>query len=65
MRVAGVPISGTEDEDPAEYLDGHEYAGEMLDPLVDNAETEDKLKELEHQAEFWNVRDGGYALGKK
>ena len=36
MTVAGVTISGTEDEDAAEYFDGHEDVGELLDPLVDN-----------------------------
>ena len=35
MIVAGVTISGTEDEDPAGYFDSQE----LLDPLVDNAET--------------------------
>ena len=52
MTVAGVAISGTEVEDTAEYFDGHEDAGELLDPLVDHAETEEatkaKLKELDH-----------------
>ena len=49
--VAGVTISGTEDEDPAEYFDSHEDAGELLDPPVDTVETEEatkaKLKELD------------------
>ena len=56
MTVAGVTISGIVDEDPAEYFDSHEDAGKLLDPLVDNAETEEatkaKLKELERLAEF-------------
>ena len=34
MSVAGVAISGTEDEDPAEYFDDHEDAGELLDLLL-------------------------------
>ena len=41
MTVAGVTISGNDDEDLAEYFDGHEDAGDMLDPLVDNTETEE------------------------
>ena len=49
VTVAGVAISGTEDDDLAEYFDGHEDA-------VDNAETEEatkaKLKELDRIAEF-------------
>ena len=56
MTVAGVAISGTEDEDPAEYFDGHEDTGDLLDPLVDNAEAEEatkaKLKEPDRLAEF-------------
>ena len=56
MIVAGVTISGTEDEDPAEHFDNHEDAGELLDPLIVNADTEEatkaKLKELERLAEF-------------
>ena len=35
-----VTLSETEDEDPAEYFDIREDGGELLDPLVDNAETE-------------------------
>ena len=35
--VAGVTISGTEDEDPAECFDNHDDAGEFVDPLVDNS----------------------------
>ena len=51
-----VTITGTEDEDPAEYLDGHEDVGELLDPLVDGAETDETMKakqrELDRLAEF-------------
>ena len=49
-----VPISGTEDEDPAEYFNGRADAGELLDPLVDNAETEEatKAEEFDRLAEF-------------
>ena len=54
--MAGIAISGTEDEDHAEYFVDHEDAGELQDPLVDNAETEEamkaKLKELDRLAEF-------------
>ena len=32
--MAGVAISGTEDEDLAEYVDGHEDAGELLTLLL-------------------------------
>ena len=39
--VAGIATSGTEDEDPAECFVDHEDAGELQDPLVDNAETEE------------------------
>ena len=52
----GIAISGTEDEDHAEYFVDHEDAGELQDPLVDNAETKEameaKLKELDRLAEF-------------
>ena len=71
MTVAGVTISGTVDEDPAEYFDSHEDAGKLLDPLVDNAETEEamkaKLKELERLAEFGvcQIVDMHTVLGKK
>ena len=67
--VAGVTISGSENEDPAENFDSHEDAGELLDPLVDNAETEEatkaKLKELERLAEFGvcEIVDTHTALG--
>ena len=69
--VAGVTISGSEDEDPAECFDSREDAGELLDPLVDNAETEEatkpKLKELERLAEFGacEIVDVHTALNKK
>ena len=69
--VAGVTISGTQDEDPAENLDGREDAGEMLDPLVDKTETEEatkaKLKELDRLAEFGvcEIVDMNTPLGKK
>ena len=60
MTVAGIAISGTKDEDPAENFVDHEDAEELQDPLVDNAETEEamgaKLKELDRLAEFWSVR---------
>ena len=71
MTVAGVAISGTEDEDTAEYFDHHEDAGELLDPLVDNAEAEEatkaKLKELDRLAEIGvhETVDLHVALGKK
>ena len=71
MIVAGVTIAGTEDEDPAEFFDSHEDAGELLDRLVDNAETEGatkaELKELERLAEFgeYEIVDMHVALGKK
>ena len=64
-------ISGTEDEDPAEYFDSHEDTEELLDPLVDNTETEKatkaKLKELDRLAEFgvYEIVDMTTALGKK
>ena len=41
MTVAGIATSGTEDEDPAECFVDHKDAGELQDPLVDNAETEE------------------------
>ena len=41
MTVAGIAKSVTEDEDHAEYFVDHEDAGELQDPLVDNAETEE------------------------
>ena len=68
--MAGVAISGTEDEDPSEYFDDHEDAGELLDPLVDNAEAEEatkaKLKEFDRLAEFgvYETVDLHVALGK-
>ena len=64
-------MSGTEDEDPAEYFEGHEGAGELLDPLVDNPEGEEarkaKLKELDRLAELgvYKSVDLHVALGKK
>ena len=65
MIVPGVTISGTEDEDPAEYFDSHEDAAELLDLLVDNAETEEatkaKPKELERLAECGVCEIVGYA----
>ena len=71
MIVAGGTVSGTEGEDPAEYFDSHEDAGKLLDPLVDNAETEEatkaKLKELERLAEFgvYEIVETHMALDKK
>ena len=41
MSVAGSAISGTEDDDPAECFVDNEDAGELQDPLVDKAETEE------------------------
>ena len=69
--MAGIAISGTKDEDPAEYFVVHEDAGELQDPLVDNAETEEameaKLKELDRLAVFgvYETVDLQVALGKK
>ena len=71
MTVAGIATSGTEDEDPAEYFVDHEDAGELQDPLVDNADTEEameaKLKELDRLAEFalCETVDLQVALGMK
>ena len=58
MSVAGVAISGTDDEDSAEYVDGHEDSGELLDPLLDNAEeaTKAKLEELDRLADLECMR---------
>ena len=69
--MAGVTISGTEYEFPAVYFDSREDAGELLDPLLDNAETEEvtkaKLKELDRLAEFGVYETVGLhtSLGKK
>ena len=61
MTVAGIAISGIDDEDPAEYFVDNEDAGELQDPLVDNAETEEameaKLKELDRLAVFGGVHE--------
>ena len=72
LTVAGIAKSGTEDEDPAEYFVDHEDAGELQDPLVDDAETEEamkvELKELDRLAVFGGVYetvDLQDALGKK
>ena len=71
MTVAGVAISWTEDENPAEYFVDHEDAAELQDPLVDNAEAEEamkaKLKELDRLAEsrVHETVDLQVALGKK
>ena len=72
MTVAGIATSGTEDEDPAEYFVDHEDAGELQDPLVDDAETEEamkaKLKVLDRLAVFgglYETVDLHVALGKK
>ena len=71
MKVAGIAISGTDDEDPAEYFVDHEDAGQLQDPLFDNAETEEamkvKLKELGLLAEFgvYETVDLQDALRKK
>ena len=70
MIVAGVTKSGTEDEDPAEFFDDQEDAGELLDPLVDNAEAEEAtkatLKELDRLAELgvYEIVDMHTCLGK-
>ena len=40
MTMAGVAVSGLEDEN----IDGHENVGDLLDRLVDNAETEEATK---------------------
>ena len=58
VSVATVVISGTDDEDSAEYIDGHEDAGELLDPLLDSDEeaTKAKLKELDRLADLECVR---------
>ena len=56
--MAGVAISGTEDEDSSEYFDDHEDAGELLGSLVDNAEAEEATKaKLEELERVWSVRD--------
>ena len=57
-------------EDSAEYFVDHEDAGELQDPLVDYAETEEamaKLKVLDRLAEFgvYETVDLQVALGKK
>ena len=67
VSVAGAATSGTEDEDSAEYVDGHEDSGELLDPLLDNAEeaTKAKLKELDRLADLECMRHLHVALGKK
>ena len=71
VTVAGIAISGTEDEDPAEYFVDHEDAGELQDPLFDHAEAEEamkaKLKELDRLAEFGVYEPGDLqvVLGKK
>ena len=56
MTVAGVTIAGTEDEDPAEYFDGHADVRELPDPLVDGAEDHQTMKgqqkELDRLAEL-------------
>ena len=71
MTEAGVTIAGTEEEDPAEYFDGHDDVGELLDPLVDEAEADEttkaKQKELDRLAEFvvFEVVYIPVALGKK
>ena len=69
--MAGVTTSGTEGEDPAEYFDGHEDAGEFHDPLIDGAEADEatkaKQKELDRLAEFgeYETVDLHVALGKE
>ena len=69
VSVARVAIFGTDDEDSAEYVDGHEDAGELLVPCLDNAEeaTKAKLKELDRLAEFgvYETVDLHVAFGKK
>ena len=63
-------MSGTEEEDPAEYVDGHEDVGELLDPLVDGTEADEmtkaKNKEL-HRPEFgvYETVDIPVGLGKR
>ena len=69
--VVWVAIRETEDENPPEYIVDHEDAGWLLDPLVQNAETEEamraKLKELDRPAEFGVYETVGLqvALGNK
>ena len=69
MMVAGITVSGTEDEDPAQYFDSYEDAGEMLDPPIDNVETDEAMKatELDALAEFGvcGIVDMHVAFGKK
>ena len=69
--VAGVTISGAEDEDPAEYFNGQANVGELPDPFVDRSEANDtmkaKQKELDRLAEFGVYEAVGIlvAQGKK
>ena len=71
MRVTGVTIAGTEDEDRAEYFDGHDDVGELLDTLVDEAEADDTTKakqtKLDRLEEFavYETASIPVALGKK
>ena len=71
VTVARVTIAGTEDEDPAEYFDGHEDVGELLDPLVDGGQADDttkaKHKGLDRLAELevYKTVEIPVALGKK
>ena len=71
MRVTGVTIAGTEDEDRAEYFDGHDDVGALVDPVVDEAEADDttnaKKKKLDRLEEFavYETAFIPVALGKK
>ena len=53
--VAGVTLSGTEGEDPAEYFDSHD-AGALLDPLVDDAETATSRRSLLGRGTWWHCK---------
>ena len=49
--MARITILGNEDEDPAQHFDGHEDAGEMLDPPIDGAETDEMMKAKQKELE--------------
>ena len=65
MTVAGVTISGNEDEELGEYFDDHEDVGELLDLLVDGAEADEatkaKQKENRPTRRVRSARDFGLA----
>ena len=65
MKVAGVTISGNEDEELGEHFDDHEDVGELLDLLVDGADadeaTEAKQKENRPTRRVRSARDFGLA----